>query len=77
MDVMIHQQAEREAVLLQAHREELVERIAQAMRQDGTAQPLQGLHLYRRSSPLELLHGAGSSFPMRKTRTALKEEGHD
>src|SRR5213593_559710 len=57
MDVMIHQQAEREAELMQANREELVERIARAMRQDGTAQPLQGLHLYRRSSPLELLHG--------------------
>ena len=57
MDVMNHQQAEREAELMQANREELVERIARAMRQDGTAQPLQGLHLYRRSSPLELLHG--------------------
>ena len=56
MDVMIHQQAEREAVLLQAHREELVERIAQAMRQDGTAQPLQGLHLYRHSFPLEQVY---------------------
>src|SRR5438067_9398333 len=40
MNVMNHQQAERE---------ELVERIARAMRQDGTAQPLQGLHLYRHS----------------------------
>ncbi len=57
MDVMIHQQAEREAELMQANREELVERIARAIREDGTAQPLQGLHLYRRSSLLELLHG--------------------
>ena len=57
MDVMNYQQAAREAELMQANREELVERIARAMRQDGTAQPLQGLHLYRRSSPLELLHG--------------------
>src|SRR5437764_6747743 len=56
MDVMIHQQAEREAVLLQAHREELVERIAQALRADGTAQPLQGLHLYRHSFPLEQVY---------------------
>src|SRR6266436_3624023 len=53
MDVMNHQQAEREAQLMQANREELVERIARAMRQDGTAQPLQGLHLYRHSLPLE------------------------
>src|SRR5438874_12078624 len=57
MDVMIHQQAEREAQRVQANREELVERIARAMREDGIAQPLQGLYLYRRSSPLELLHG--------------------
>jgi hypothetical protein len=39
MNVMIHQPAEREARLMQANREELVERIARAMRQDGTAQP--------------------------------------
>ncbi len=57
MNVMIHQPAEREAELMQANREELVERIARAMREDGTTQPFQGLHLYRRSSPLELLHG--------------------
>ncbi len=57
MDVMNYQQAEREAERMQANREELVERIARAMRQDGTAQPLQGLHLYRYSLPLELGHG--------------------
>src|SRR5436309_8614417 len=27
------------------------------MREDGTTQPFQGFHLYRRSSPLQLLHG--------------------
>ena len=47
MNVMIHQPAEREARLMQANREELVERIARAMREDGIAQPLQGLYLYR------------------------------
>ncbi len=57
MDVMNHQQAAREAHLMQANREELVEQIARAMREDGIAQPLQGLYLYRRSSPLQLLHG--------------------
>ena len=57
MHVMIHKPAEREAQLMQAHREELVERIGRAMREDGTTQPFPGLHLYRRSSPLELLHG--------------------
>src|SRR6202035_5506928 len=56
MDVMIHQQAEREAQRVQANREELVERIARAMREDGPVQPLKGLHLYRSSSPLEPVH---------------------
>ena len=42
MDVIDQKSLEREAVLLQANREELVERIGRAMRQDGTAQPLQG-----------------------------------
>jgi AraC-like DNA-binding protein len=53
MDVIDHQQAEREAQRVQANREELVERIGRAIREDGTAQPLQGLHLYRHSLPLE------------------------
>ncbi len=57
MDVIIHQQAEREAQRVQANREELVERIARAMREDGTAQPLQGLHLYRYSLPMAPVHG--------------------
>jgi AraC-like DNA-binding protein len=57
MDVMNHQQAEREAQRVQVNREELVERIARAMRADGSAQPLPGLHLYRYSLPLELGHG--------------------
>src|SRR5947199_2038255 len=56
MDVMNHQQAEREAVLMQAHREELVERIGRAIHADGTAQPLHGLHLYRHSLPLEQVY---------------------
>jgi len=56
MNVMILQQAEREAVLLQANREELVERIGRAMREDGTVQPLQGLHLSRCSLPLKPVH---------------------
>jgi len=34
-----------------------VERIARAMREDGITQPLPGFYLYRRSSPLQLLHG--------------------
>jgi len=36
MHVMIHQPAAREAQRMQANREELVERVARAMRKDGT-----------------------------------------
>jgi hypothetical protein len=56
MNVMILQQAEREAQRMQANREELVERIGRAMREDGIAQPLQGLYLSRSSLPLKPLH---------------------
>ena len=56
MNVMIHKPAEREAVLLQSNREELVERIGRVIREEGTAQPLQGLHLYRHSVPLERVY---------------------
>jgi len=57
MNVMIQQPAARETERMQANREELVGRIARAMRQDGTAQPLPGLHLHRHSVPLERVHG--------------------
>jgi AraC-like DNA-binding protein len=56
MDVMNQKPSEREAQRVQANREELVERMARAMRADGTAQPLQGLHLYRHSFPLEQVY---------------------
>ncbi len=57
MDVMIQKPPEREAERMQANREELVERITRAMREDGTIQPLQGLYLHRHSIPLERVHG--------------------
>jgi AraC-like DNA-binding protein len=53
---MILQQAEREALRVQANREELVERIERAIRTDGTIQPLSGLYLSRSSLPLKPLH---------------------
>ena len=56
MDALVSPQAEREAQRAQANREELVERIAQAVRDDGTIQPLQGLHLSRASTPLGPIH---------------------
>ena len=40
-----------------AYRDELAERIARAVPQDGTVEPLAGLHLFRSSTPSELLHG--------------------
>ncbi len=56
MSMMILQQAEREAVRLQANREELVERIGRAMHEDGTIQPLPGIYLSRSSLALRPLH---------------------
>jgi AraC-like DNA-binding protein len=60
LDRFNDQQAEREtareAQRMQANREELVERIVRAVPKDGPAQPLEGLHLYRASVPLEPVH---------------------
>ena len=42
-------------------RDELVERIARAVREDGTLEPLEGLQLRRASSPTELGHSV--SYP--------------
>ena len=49
-------QALREASRAQANREELTELIAQAICQDGTIEPIKGLHFYRISSPSEPCH---------------------
>src|SRR2546427_11453634 len=56
MNVMIHKPAEHEAQRVQANREELVVRIGRAIREDGTVQSLQGLHLSRCSLPLKSVH---------------------
>jgi AraC-like DNA-binding protein len=55
-DVIDQRPPEHEVVLLQASREELVERIGRTIRQDGSAQPLPGLHLFRHSMPLEQVY---------------------
>src|SRR4028119_273392 len=55
--LMNDQQAKREASRAQANRDELTQRIAQALRHDGTIEPLKGLHFYRSSSPSECVHG--------------------
>jgi AraC-like DNA-binding protein len=46
---------------MQASRDELAERIARAIRYDGAAEPIEGVRLYRTSSPTEQGHGA--SYP--------------
>jgi len=56
MELMNDQQAKREADRAQAHRDELTQRIAQAIRHDGTIEPLKGLHFNRSSSPSECVH---------------------
>jgi len=54
MDSMNPQQVEREAQRTQANREELVERIAQATRENNHFEPFKGMRLYRTSAPTEL-----------------------
>lgn len=56
MDVINYQPTEREVHRVQANREELVERIGQAVREDGTIQSMGGLHLSRSSLPLKPVH---------------------
>jgi len=56
VDVIDSQRAAREEQRMRILREELVERILRAVPADGSAQPLEGLHLYRSSLPLEQVH---------------------
>lgn len=60
MATRIKEQAEREMQRLQANREELVERVLGVLREDGTVQPLPGLHLARSSSKTSPLHGVST-----------------
>ena len=57
MDSLRPQQVAYEAQRAQANRQELVERIARAIRDDGRVEPLKGLYLNRVSSPTEPVHG--------------------
>lgn len=56
IDLMNDPQAKRETDRAQANRDELKEHIAQAIRHDGTIEPLKGLHFNRSSSPSECVH---------------------
>jgi AraC-like DNA-binding protein len=57
MAVLIDQPVNRTVLRADAEREELMERLNQAVRADGTIQPLPGLYLTRASTALERLHG--------------------
>ena len=54
-------QSARDVQRAQASREELVEHLVRAIREDGTAEPLPGVRLRRASAPTGLGHGV--SFP--------------
>ncbi len=56
MDIINHQQVEREAQEMQANREELVERIAHTLCEDGVIEPLQGVYLARASTAMKKVH---------------------
>ncbi len=55
MDGMIDQAA-RDSARMQTNCEELIERIARAVPEDGSAHPLEGLHLFRISFPVGQVH---------------------
>ena len=57
MEAMTREQSEREVHRAQASRDELIARLARAVPEDGTVEPLAGLRLRRASSPTELGHG--------------------
>ncbi len=61
LETMYQEPAERELDRARANRDELVERIARAIPEDGRIEPLPGLRLRRASSPTEL--GPGVSEP--------------
>jgi AraC-like DNA-binding protein len=57
MNATYPQASECETLRAQAYREELAERIARAIPEDGRAEPLTGIYLNRSSSPTPPLHG--------------------
>ena len=61
MDTAHQQQAAQEVSGARAGRAELAERVARAVRADGTAEPLAGLRLRRASAPTELGYGVSES----------------
>lgn len=60
IDLMNRQQSEHEASRAQASRDELAERVARAVREDGAVEAPGGLRLLRQSSPTPKDHGVSS-----------------
>src|SRR5215210_3781694 len=60
MDLMNHQQSERETHRAPAGRDELAERVARAVREDGAVEAPGGLRLLCHSSPTPKDHGVSS-----------------
>src|ERR687894_2633302 len=60
MDLMNHPPSERETRRAQAGRDELAERVARAVREDGAVEVPGGLRLLRQSSPTPKDHGVSS-----------------
>src|SRR3712207_4243318 len=60
-EVTMDSMKEREAHIAQVYRNELVERTARAVPEDGRVEPLKGLVLHRSSFPTEPLHSV--SYP--------------
>ena len=60
MDLMGRPASGSEEPRAQAGGDELAERVARAVREDGTVETLEGLHLARSSSPTELGHGVST-----------------
>src|ERR671921_2753474 len=60
MDLMNHQQSERETQRAQAGRDELAELVARAVGEDGPVETAGGLRLLRASSPTPKDHGVSS-----------------
>src|SRR5918993_1120322 len=60
MDLMNHQQSERETQRAQADRDELAERVARAVGEDRAVEAPGGLRLLRQSSPTPKEHGVSS-----------------
>lgn len=56
MDSMTYPDLEREAFRMQANRDELLERMMKTLPEDGPAEPMKDILLYRSSSPTALIH---------------------